>query len=1363
MIVNKNTKLVQAFFFISRIIDGFFRTSAIISTRLPLFFAMSLANSGMLSAACDWQGPYESTSITKTNFVYGEAVTELQFNALPQTPDLLTNCGNYVEKVSTKKVLGELITPAVRNYPTYLAQDFGYQWSDLEPYNGPYQTCEDALNANLTRYNNNSSPYHFDFISGDIYYWKNYGNTQNAYIKDSQGLITPAIIGGLWQYTPGPNRIVLTVGTRYLTPGTGWMTCFATADPINGVEPAGTVSDATYRLITAITTTATQLCTAPRIQNTTTCSLPPNTSDPKKNNACSGSSEGNPCNVGTGNKFQYELDYVQNAPFPLRIERIYNSIHRETGVFGSNWKGSDERSIEFVTNGAINTAVVKHGNGNQFSFNKIGSNWVSDSDVNSALIQVLNANGSVLGWRYKNDYDELEFYDETGRLVSISDRVGNRHTFTYACPSSVVCHPLAAIISSVTDSLGRQITFSSDSNGRIMGATDPSGNIYSYSYSYFDSHPEKSNLALITFPDGRRRSYAYNESSNVSSSPDSGVSYAHALTGLFDEKYQRFANWKYDAQGRGISSEHAVGIGKVNITYNGDGTTSVLDAIGGVRSYQFEVAQGVTKSTQIARGNDNALELNVRDSNGNVINRTNFNGVVTTYSYDLSRNLETQRVEASGKPEARTVSTQWHSYWRLPVKVAEPKKLTTWVYNGDGGTSCAPTTATVPSINGGSQLIGVLCSKIEQATNDANGSSGFAAAVTGTPRTWTFTYNQYGQVLTANGPRTDVADITTTTYYDAIDPDMSKRGNLATTTNALGHVTQITAYDLNGNPLTIIDPNGVTTTLTYDLRQRLTSRSVGGETTTYTYDAVGQLLKVTLPDGSYTANTYDPAHRLTEISDALGNRIVYTLDAMGNRTKEEVKDPAGQLARTRSRIYDALNRLAQDIGAQGQTTRYEYDANGNRTKVTDPLNQLTVSTYDPLNRLIQVTDPGLGQTRYGYDGKDRLAQVTDPRNLITTYTVDGLGNRQILQSPDTGSTISTYDAAGNELTRTDARGQVSTTLYDALNRPTRITYQDGSRVQYTWDLGSNGLGRLGKIDEYDAGGTLLRSLASSYDSQGRLLGETRTLGSVAHTIAYSYSAGQLNGLTLPSAKQLAYIRNAAGQITQVTLTANGQSKTLLQNIAYHPFGGLKSFTDGAGQTHSRGNDQDGRTSSYTLGNQTWMLSYDAASRIAGQIDAGNAANSATYGYDGLDRLTGATLPATTYGYGYDATGNRTTQTTGSTTRTYTTAATSNRLQSLTNPSQTLGYDANGSLTGDGSNQYAYDTRGRLTQAITAAGTTTYQVNALGQRVRKTNGTNGTDVLYHYDLAGHLLAESNANGSIVREYVWLDDIPVAVLQ
>ncbi|MEF8720156.1 MAG: RHS repeat domain-containing protein [Candidatus Accumulibacter necessarius] len=44
------------------------------------------------------------------------------------------------------------------------------------------------------------------------------------------------------------------------------------------------------------------------------------------------------------------------------------------------------------------------------------------------------------------------------------------------------------------------------------------------------------------------------------------------------------------------------------------------------------------------------------DDNGNLASRTDFNGRLTTYTYELSRNLETRRVEASGQAEARTIS-----------------------------------------------------------------------------------------------------------------------------------------------------------------------------------------------------------------------------------------------------------------------------------------------------------------------------------------------------------------------------------------------------------------------------------------------------------------------------------------------------------------------------------------------------------------------------------------------------------------------------------------------------------------------------------------------------------------------------------
>ena len=53
------------------------------------------------------------------------------------------------------------------------------------------------------------------------------------------------------------------------------------------------------------------------------------------------------------------------------------------------------------------------------------------------------------------------------------------------------------------------------------------------------------------------------------------------------------------------------------------------------------------------------------------------------------------------------------------------------------------------------------------------------------------------------------------------------------------------------------------------------------------------------------------------------------------------------------------------------------------------------------------------------------------------------------------------------------------------------------------------------------------------------------------------------------------------------------------------------------------------------------------------------------------------------------------------------------------------------------------------------------MNALGQRVRKTNGSG--DTLFHYDAQGRLIAEFDPGGTVKREIFYLGDIPVAVFQ
>src|SRR5690606_17338210 len=254
-----------------------------------------------------------------------------------------------------------------------------------------------------------------------------------------------------------------------------------------------------------------------------------------------------------------------------------------------------------------------------------------------------------------------------------------------------------------------------------------------YRYSYSEAVGSTRNLASVTYPDGKTKTYVYNEPSNVSSS-----GFTTALTGIVDENSSRFATFKYDELGRAISSEHAGGVEKVVVTYDADENNNVLsssvtDALNTSRSYSFVDILGRSRVSNVSQpcptgcGNSSAITY---DANGNVSSKTDFNGNITNYIYDLTRNLETSRTEAYGTPQARTITTQWHATYRLPTLITEAGKTTS--FNYDTSSNLLSETITDTTLN--------------------------------KSRTWSWTYNNLGQVLTADGPRTDVTDVTTNTY-----------------------------------------------------------------------------------------------------------------------------------------------------------------------------------------------------------------------------------------------------------------------------------------------------------------------------------------------------------------------------------------------------------------------------------------------------------------------------------------------------------------------------------------------------------------------------------------------------------------------
>jgi len=181
--------------------------------------------------------------------------------------------------------------------------------------------------------------------------------------------------------------------------------------------------------------------------------------------------------------------------------------------------------------------------------------------------------------------------------------------------------------------------------------------------------------------------------------------------------------------------------------------------------------------------------------------------------------------------------------------------------------------------------------------------------------------------------------------------------------------------------------------------------------------------------------------------------------------------------------------------------------------------------------------------------------------------------------------------------------------------------------------------------------------------------------------------------------------------------------------------------------------------------------------ITGIDDLGTE-NDQTYAYSPANRLSATSGPWGSDSYAYDAAGNRlslTREAAGSSfTYAYSYGPYSSRINSVSVAGETARsfvHDDAGNIIEDTRGghvyRYAYDANDRLA-TVTRDGSlwATYLYNGFGQLVsRELTGATGTPstVHYSYDRDGHLIAETNAaTGTTLREYIWLEDLPVAVI-
>ena len=977
---------------------------------------------------------------------------------------------------------------------------------------------------------------------------------------------------------------------------------------------------------------------------------------------------------------------------------------------GVNWRSTFDRYLRILSTSFV---TAERADGQQVNFTLSGSTWTPDSDIDITL----SLSGST--WTLTDHDDKVETYTTTSGgnealLNSIQARNGYTQTLTYNGSDQ---------LTSVSDSYGRTLSLTYHSSGTLHTVTTPDSTTLTYSYTGVTGGNQLTSVKYSTSP-STSQTYNYAD-----------ASFPFALTSITDENGNTYNAWTYDGSGRALTSQLGSGANLTTLVY-GTGTTTVTNALGVTDTYSFTTLQNVPKATGISRAATSttaaATESFSYDSNGYLASKTDWNGNQTTYTNN-SHGLPTTINEAVGSSVARTTTIAYDTtFVHLPDSITTPGLTTGFTYDSDGN---------------------VLTRTLTDTTTTSTPYS-----TNGQTRTTTNTWSSYllASVKTPNG--------NTTSYgYDS-------SGALTSITDALSHVTSITSHTGGGLPLTIVDPNSVTTTLTYNPRQWLLTSSVstggGARTTTYTYDAAGNLTKTTLPDSSYLANTYDTAHRVTQVTDALGNYAAYTLDALGDHTQENTYTAGAALTKQHSATFDALGRILTDVGGVGQTTTYTYDANGDALTITDGLSHTTTRVFDALNRLHTSTDAASGVAQYAYDPHDKPLTVTDPNGNATTYVRDGFEDAIQQASPDSGTTVYHYDSDANLTSKTDAASVVTNQTFDALDRVLTTTYPADStlNVAYTYDQTgtgfSFGVGRLTSLT--DASGSLTRA----YDERGNLLTEKRTNGTTVLTTSYTYDVtSRMASMTYPSGTLMTNTRDAAGKITTVAVKAPGASSAtnLVSSMTYAPYGPMTHMSAFNGVSTSYTLDADYRITAIDDISHTGYV-YDNADNLTSTSDWTYANGNQTLSYDSLNRLTYAYA---VWGYGtatysYDANGNMTTQ--NGTTYSYSSGT--NRLSgaSWTDPmwgpsSWAMSYTATGNVSnleiGGAYSNFTgtYNAANRLASVSNVPLGWTNSYDAFGQRITKTQSGSGTPILYSYDQRSSLLEEQESG--LYTDYIYVN--------
>lgn len=608
-------------------------------------------------------------------------------------------------------------------------------------------------------------------------------------------------------------------------------------------------------------------------------------------------------------------------------------------------------------------------------------------------------------------------------------------------------------------------------------------------------------------------------------------------------------------------------------------------------------------------------------------------------------------------------------------------------------------------------------------------------------------------------------DLTYSTLYDAFNHPVESGYGIGARYQALARF----GYDDAGRSTWTASALGVVQTRRFDTEGKLLEQSTVSSTIKrtqrYEYDDLGHLQAVTSAGGGTHHIGWNALGLPDALTDTLGRTTRFDYDDAGNITA--VTDAAA--ARTRFEL-DVHGRPTAVIMPNGATTRYVRDDFGRIVATTGAASGGTTRSFDAADRLITSTDANGNRASYEYDVIGRIVaqRVTDTgkggKQTVTTWRYDG-AHLVAIDHPNQAERYS-YDAHDHVSAKTviltlTGGAQVSYTTryrYDAVGQLTSITLPDGSNLDYR----RNGQNQITALERSPAVrswlGSLLPRQTIVRDLERDVVGLKRlTYGNGIEAYYQRSNEGRL--------ARIAY-RDPRGQSPR-----EPRSGILEVLLGVRPAKAAPAATlPGAlGLPPDPTTLLDHRYLWDTQGNLLYTRDKWAASGYA--YDARDHLIAAVTAAVPTDAQTAEIGPHGSFArYYYDDNGNRLLAQEGldqrdirsNTVKTSYTVDT-DRWKSEASGDGTLDearHDTTGQPERIGSRSFVWDALGKLLevrdgQRVLAR----YRYNHRGERIEKIAGGEHTYYLYE---DRKLVAELDGQGTIHRQYVYLSDQPVALI-